>query len=229
MERGGTHASQEVFALLGATNRRRARARRPRTQPPAPGDGPGRRRHQDAARDDARSRRTPAGSRRTERRGLLRDQRAPARSTSRRTAGGGAVTTGPDSRSSIFGEGHTFTTNNYFWEHLHRQRSPPVGVCEAKLHHGDQLLFAAVPRRARVSDRDRAAARERRPPVQRQGRVLRRSRAAPSRSPALCEVAWQDGKDQLAGSRADVEHAGTAFTPAGPLRPRRARHVTVTS
>ena len=44
----------------------------------------------------------------------------------------------------ILGEGHPFTSKNY-WSIWLNGRFAPSGVCGMSLHRGDQLLFAAVP------------------------------------------------------------------------------------
>jgi hypothetical protein len=46
--------------------------------------------------------------------------------------------------TQILGETHPFTSK-YYWSIWVDNRFAPAGVCGLKLHHGEQLLFAAVP------------------------------------------------------------------------------------
>ncbi len=45
----------------------------------------------------------------------------------------------------IFGEGDIYSKTHTFWELFIDNVASSVGMCEAKLHRGDQVLFAAVP------------------------------------------------------------------------------------
>jgi hypothetical protein len=47
--------------------------------------------------------------------------------------------------TSILGETWSFSQLNYYWSIWVDNRYAPAGVCELKLHKGEQLLFAAVP------------------------------------------------------------------------------------
>jgi Domain of unknown function (DUF4430) len=46
--------------------------------------------------------------------------------------------------TSILGETHSFTSS-YYWSISVNDKYAQVGMCDLKLHKGDQLLFAAVP------------------------------------------------------------------------------------
>ncbi|MGH2859821.1 MAG: DUF4430 domain-containing protein [Solirubrobacteraceae bacterium] len=47
---------------------------------------------------------------------------------------------------SILGESHPFSSSDY-WSLFVNGRYAPAGICDLRLHRGDQLLFAAVPQK----------------------------------------------------------------------------------
>jgi hypothetical protein len=47
--------------------------------------------------------------------------------------------------TQILGETDKYSTHGHYWEILINNKSASTGICDLKLHAGDQLLFAAVP------------------------------------------------------------------------------------
>jgi hypothetical protein len=54
-----------------------------------------------------------------------------------------------DELFSIYGERHTFSSPSY-WNIWINDRSAQFGICDLKLHRGDQLLFAPAPQKGNV-------------------------------------------------------------------------------